>query len=574
MPVRNNDVAGIFNEIADLMEIQGENPFRVRAYRNAARAVGGLSRSIKDMVEDKEDLSRLPGVGKDLAAKIAEIVRSGKLQQLDELRGKIPSELSSLMRVAGLGAKRVKVLYDELGIQSAEDLKSAAESRKIRQLDGFGAKTEQKILESLSRHAGQAQRFGLAFAEQVVTDLLSFLEDTAGVKQVTAAGSYRRRKETVGDIDILVTCSKGSAVMDRFVGHEDVTEVISHGTTRSSVRLRSGIQVDVRVIPQKSYGAALHYFTGSQAHNIAVRTLGVKNNLKINEYGIFKGEKRIAGAQETDVFESIGLPYIEPELREDGGEIQAAQKNELPRLITIEDMCGDLHTHSKHTDGHFTIKEMAEAAREMGYAYIAVTDHSKHVTVTGGLDEKRLMEQIEEIDSIGARLKGITVLKGIEVDILADGSLDLSDDVLKELDLVIGSVHSSFSLSAEKQTGRILRAMDNPYFTILGHPSGRLINERDPYSADMEQIIRAAADRGCYLELNAHPERLDLTDTYCKAAKEAGVKVAISTDAHSLTDLELMRFGIGQARRGWLEAADVINTRSLKELRKLLRSRR
>jgi DNA polymerase (family 10) len=340
------------------------------------------------------------------------------------------------------------------------------------------------------------------------------------------------------------------------------------------VRLRSGIQVDVRVIPQKSYGAALHYFTGSQAHNIAVRTLGVKNNLKINEYGIFKGEKRIAGAQETDVFESIGLPYIEPELREDGGEIQAAQKNELPRLITIEDMCGDLHTHSKHTDGHFTIKEMAEAAREMGYAYIAVTDHSKHVTVTGGLDEKRLMEQIEEIDSIGARLKGITVLKGIEVDILADGSLDLSDDVLKELDLVIGSVHSSFSLSAEKQTGRILRAMDNPYFTILGHPSGRLINEREPYSADMEQIIRAAADRGCYLELNAHPERLDLTDTYCKAAKEAGVKVAISTDAHSLTDLELMRFGIGQARRGWLEAADVINTRSLKELRKLLRSRR
>jgi DNA polymerase (family 10) len=385
------------------------------------------------------------------------------------------------------------------------------------------------------------------------------------------AGSYRRRKETVGDLDILATCKKGSKVMDSFVEYEDVEKVLSKGKTRSSVVLRSGIQVDLRVVPQVSYGAALHYFTGSKEHNIAVRKMGVKKNLKINEYGVFRGEKRIAGKTEKEVYKQVALAYIEPELRENRGEIEAAKKGQLPPLIKLKDIRGDLHTHTKSTDGRYKLEDMAKAAEKRGYEYFAVTDHSKHVTVAKGLNAERLARQIEEIDRLNQKMKGIRILKSIEVDILEDGSLDLPDSVLKELDLVTASVHYKFNLSQEKQTERIIKAMDNPLVNIFCHPTGRLINERRPYEVNIERLLEAAQERGCFLELNAHPDRLDLNDAHCKLAKDMGVKVAISTDAHSIDDLDLMRFGISQARRGWLEAEDVLNTRRWEELKKLLK---
>ena len=391
------------------------------------------------------------------------------------------------------------------------------------------------------------------------------------MKKVVAAGSYRRRRETVGDLDILVTCKKDSPVMDRFVDYSEIDEVVSKGDTRSTVYLRSGVQVDLRVVQEVSYGAALHYFTGSKAHNIAVRKLGQKKSLKINEYGVFKDDDRIAGKTEEEVYEQVDLPYIEPELREDRGEIEAAQKDRLPRLITLDDIRGDLHMHTEATDGRCPLEEMVDKAKDLGYAYIAVTDHSQRVTMAKGLDARRLREQLEAIDELNEKLSGITVLKGIEVDILEDGSLDLPDEVLKELDLTVCSVHYNRNLSRKKQTERIIRAMDNPCFSILGHPTGRLINERQAYEVDIERIIEAAGERGCFLELDAQPSRLDLADTHCRLAKDRGVKIAISTDAHHLAGLDYMRLGISQARRGWLEPDDVINTRSLKELKKLLK---
>jgi DNA polymerase (family X) len=408
-------------------------------------------------------------------------------------------------------------------------------------------------------------------AEQRAQPLVEYLKEGKGIKKVTVAGSYRRRKETVGDLDILVTCRKGSKVMDRFVDYEDVQKVVSKGTTRATIVLRSGLHVDLRVVPQVSYGAALHYFTWSKAHNIAVRKLGVKKNLKINEYGVFKGDERIAGKTEKEVYDQVDLPYIEPELRENRGELEAAGKGRLPRLIGLDDLRGDLHAHTTETDGHATLEEMANAAKEYGHDYLAITNHSKKVTMAHGLDAGRLAEEIEEIDQLNGKLSDIVLLKGIEVDILEDGSLDLPDDILKELDIVVCSVHYQRRLSREKMTERVLRAMDNPYINIFAHPTGRLINARDPYDIDLERIIRGARERGCFLEINAHPDRLDLSDVHCKMAKDMGLKLAISTDAHSIADLNLMRYGIDQARRGWLEPDDVINTRDLKQLRKLLK---
>jgi DNA polymerase (family 10) len=385
------------------------------------------------------------------------------------------------------------------------------------------------------------------------------------------AGSYRRRCETVGDLDILATCKKGTKIMNRFVGYEDVREVVAKGGTRSTVLLRSNVQVDLRVVPEASYGAALMYFTGSKDHNIAIRTIGLRKKLKINEYGAFRGEKRVAGRTEQEVYTKIGLPFIEPELRENRGEIEAAQKGELPRLLGLRDIRGDLHVHTTRTDGHDTIERLVEAAKKRGYDYIAITDHSKHVTIAHGLKPDQVREQVKEIDRINRRLKGFTVLKATELDILDNGALDLPDDVLQELDLTVCSVHYKFNLSREQQTQRILRAMENPYFHILAHPTGRLIGEREPYQVDMEKIVKGARDNGCFLEVNGHPDRLDLNDIHCKMAKDLGVKVALSTDAHRIDDLDYMRFGVGQARRGWLEAGDVINTRTLSELKKLLK---
>jgi DNA polymerase (family 10) len=569
VPIHNSDVADIFTQIADLLEIQGSNVFRVRAYRNAARTVGGLSQSVEDLVARDENLTRLPGIGKDLAEKIGEIVRTGRLSLLEKLQGELPPGLSDLMKIGGLGPKRVRILHDKLGITDLTSLKKAAAAKKIRKLPGFGEKTEKTIIEELDRVTGEQKRMRISVAEEIADSLVEYLKKSKGLREIAVAGSYRRRKETVGDLDVLATSVKGSDIMDRFIAYGDVGKVLSKGETRSSVLLRTGVQVDLRVVPAVSYGAAMHYFTGSKAHNIAIRTLGVKKGLKINEYGVFRGSRRIAGRTEEEVFGSVGLPFIPPEMREDRGEIEAAMRGQLPRLLTIKEIRGDLHVHTNVTDGRNTLEEMAAAAKKRGYRYMAITEHSRHVTVARGLKPDGLARRIKEIDRFNAK-SDILILRGIEVDILEDGTLDLPDDILKELDLTVCAVHYKFNLSREKQTERIIRAMDNPYFTILAHPTGRLINERKPYEVDMERLILAAKERGCFMELNAHPLRLDLRDSDCRMAKEIGVKVAISTDAHSTGDLDLMRFGIGQARRGWLEAGDVLNTRNWEEMKKFL----
>jgi len=572
MPIHNSDIAAMLNQTADLLEIQEENPFRVRAYRNAARTVLSLPKSAVELIGEGSDLSKHPGIGKDLAGKIRDIVRTGSFSVLSELKEKLPGELDQLMRIGGLGPKRVSKLYKERGISTLEELKHAIESGRLTGLAGFGRKTEDNMRDEIARlEQERGKRFKLAEAEQITAPLLKYLKQGRGVKKVAVAGSFRRRKDTVGDLDILVTCTRGSDIMDHFVHYEDVQKVVSKGKTRSSVLLRSNFQVDVRVVPEAGYGAALMYFTGSKEHNIAVRTIGVKKKLKLNEYGLFRGEKRVAGRTEAEVYNAVGLPYIEPELRENRGELEAAMEGHLPRLITLDDIRGDLHVHSNYTDGRNTIREMAEGARERGYSYVAITDHTQHLTIVGGLKPKAVLRQIEEIDAVNESLKGITILKGAEVDILEDGTLDLPDEILVRLDVRVCSVHYKFNLSKDEQTSRVLKAMDNPFFNILGHPTGRLIGERRAYDLDIERIMKAAAENGCMLEVNSHVDRLDLDDVHCKMAAELGVMIVISTDSHRVGHLANMRYGLGQARRGWLEARNVANTRSVRDLRKLLK---
>ncbi len=571
MPVYNKDISDIFNRLADLLEISDENPFRIRAYRNASRTVGGLAESVADKIAAGDDLSKLPEIGADLAGKIRQIVETGSLDQLEELEKKMPPSLSAILRVGGLGPKRVKTLYSELGIKELSDLKEAAQQHRIRGLEGFGAKTEEKILDELGHLQQRRSRFRLADVEEIARDLLEYVRSLDGVKNAEAAGSFRRRRETVGDLDILVACKKGTDVTGHFTAYEDVAQVVSRGTTRSTIILRNDLQVDLRVIARVSFGSALHYFTGSKEHNIAVRRRAGGKNLKINEYGVFRGEKRIAGKSEKEVYKAVDLPYIEPELRENRGEIEAAEEGRLPHLVSAEHIRGDLHAHTTETDGHNSLREMADAARKKGYAYLAITEHSRSLTVAKGLDAARLRRQIEQIDRLNESFDGFRLLKGIEVDIREDGTLDLPDDVLDKLDLTVCSVHSKFNLGRKEQTRRIIRAMDNPRFSVLGHPTGRLIGEREPYDVDMEAVIAAAAERGCFLEVNCHPERLDLNEYHCKAAREAGVLLAVSTDAHSTADLDNMRRGLDQSRRGWLEAGDILNTRALKELLPLLK---
>jgi DNA polymerase (family 10) len=523
------------------------------------------------MVAEGEDLSKLSGIGKDLARKIAEIVETGSLSLLEEMGHETPPGLAALLHVPGLGAKRARALHEGLGIETLEDLARAAQEGRVRRLPGFGKKTEQAILSALARDGKKSHRTLWLEAEAVAQDLVAYLERQKGVKRVTAAGSFRRRRETVGDLDILVTCERGAKVSDRFVAYEDVDAVVAHGTTRSTVVLRSGLQVDLRVVPEVSYGAALLYFTGSKAHNIAVRKLGLRRKLKINEYGVFRGEQRQAGGSEAEVYRKVGLPYIEPELREDRGELEAARRKRLPDLIQLEDIRGDLHAHTTASDGHASIEKMAAAARKLGYAYLAISDHTQAARVARGLTAQAMRRHLTRVEKANGRLRGIRLLKSAEVDILEDGSLDLPAEILRELDLVVCAVHSAFGLSRKKQTERILRAMDDPHFHVLAHPTGRLLGRREPYEVDLERLIEAAAERGCFLELNAQPERMDLPDVWCKAAREAGVKLAISTDAHSTDQLDTMRLGVGYARRGWLEPDDVLNTRSWPELEKLLR---
>ncbi len=571
MPIHNADIQRLFQELADLLEIEGANPFRARAYRNAARTVTGLSESIADKVKKQEDLTGLQGIGKDLAEKMKEIVQTGSLQDLEEARKRVSPELASLLKISGLGPKKVKALHEQLGITSIQDLQQAAQSGKISDLSGFGSKTESSILEELERFSSREERFTLDAVEAVVQSLESFLESLSSVNQVTTAGSYRRRKETVGDIDILVTADEPDTVMNAFVQHEEVAEVLVQGSTKTSIKHRMGIQVDLRVVPEASYGAALHYFTGSKAHNIAVRKLALERQYKINEYGVFQGDKPLAGRTEEAVYAQLDLPWIPPELREDRGEIQAAQHGTLPALITERDLRGDLHCHTNWSDGRQSLEEMARAAQDMGYEYLAVTDHTHNLKVVNGLGPERLAQQIEAIEAINKRMKGFTLLKGAEVDILEDGRLDLPDTILQRLDLCVCSVHTRFKLSRQQQTERILKAMDNPYCTVLGHPSGRLLGSREPYDLDMDQILNKAEATGCCLEINSQPDRLDLADTHCKAAKDMGITLVISSDAHRPSGLQAVRYGIGQARRGWLEPRDVLNTRPLQDLWKRLK---
>ncbi len=571
MTIHNPEIADLFNAYALLLEIKGANPFRIRAYRNAARTVENLPRDLADLVREGRDLTELPGIGTDLAQKLAGIVTAEKFPELDALKRQLPAALADLTEVPGLGPRRIKTLFTSLKIKSLEDLFSAAREGHLRELPGFGPKLEATILRGAEKHAAAPKRFRLVDAERVAEPLVEYLKGVPGVKQVVVAGSFRRRKETVGDLDILVTASPGADAIAVFTSYDEVAEVLSKGRTRASVKLKSSIQVDLRVVPARSYGAALLYFTGSKAHNIALRGMGLKKGLKLNEYGLFRKAVRIAGTSEDKVYDALGLPLIAPELRENEGEIEAALAGTLPRLVTAGDIKGDLHVHTRASDGDATIEAMVAAAKALGYEYVAITDHSKHMGITHGLDARRLRAQLREIARLNGRHRGIAILAGVEVDILPDGRLALLDDVLSELDVVVAAVHTKLDLPADAQTERVIRAMDNPHVHIIAHPFGRLIGERDPCALDFRKVLEAARERGCHLEVNAQPSRLDLSDAHCRLAKEVGVKLAISTDAHSPATLGYMRYGIDQARRGWVERGDVINTRSLEGLKAILK---
>lgn len=572
MSIHNTDIAKIFDEIADILQIEHANPFRIRAYKNAARTLRGMTNEIKTLVDLNDDLSRIPTIGKDLAAKIEEIVSTGQCQMLQKLRENYTEDLTSLLHIPGIGPQKLHVLYHELDIHTPEQLLRAAKDGRLETLHGFGEKTIQNLIKNIERHIQKKRRTKLAIAGKYADTLCTYLKEHNYVEEIVVAGSYRRGKETVGDLDILVCTHNSKTVIDRFTQYNEVTKILNKGTKRSSVILKNGIQVDLRVVTKESMGAALLYFTGSKSHNIELRRRAKQRNLKINEYGVFKGENKIAGSSEESVYKAVGLPLIPPELRENMGEIQAAENNQLPQLIELKDLQGDLHSHTKATDGYHSLKEMAEAARRYGLSYLAITEHSKHLTIAHGLTTERLLKQIDEIDKLNEILDGIFLLKGIEVDILEDGKLDLPDNILVKLDLVIGAVHSKFHLSREQQTKRILKAMQHPCFSILAHPTGRLLEQRDAYDIDMNKIIREAKQRGCYLELNAQPDRLDLHDVYCQMAKNEGVMISINSDSHSIDGFENLKYGIMQARRGWLEKSDVLNTRSATQIRKLMRN--
>ena len=566
MPVQNAEVAAMFDQAAELLEIEGENQFRVRAYRRAARVIEGLPQSVKSLLAAGRDLSELPGIGKDLAGKIADIVATGHFKLLEQLKKKLPGELGEIAALPGLGPKRVKLLHDKLKVNTFDDLRRVVKTGRLHGIRGFGPIIERKLIAALEKPTVE-KRFKLSVAEAEAEALVAFLR---GSGRVMVAGSYRRRRETVGDLDLVVTTAHAGAVGDKLVAYENVAEVRAHGGTRTTVVLRSGLQVDVRAVPEESYGAALLYFTGSKAHNIALRAIAVHRGWKLNEYGLFSGKRHIAGSTEDEIYKKLGLAYIPPEMREDRGEVALAKSNELPRLVTRADIRGDLHVHSDWTDGTASIAAMAQAAQAQGYEYIALTDHSHRVAMAHGLDPARLTRQSHEIDRVNARLRDLTILKGIEVDILKNGTLDLPDASLAKLDIVIAAVHSYFDLSREAQTERVIKAMNNPYVSIIAHPTGRLIGQRDPFEIDMDRVISAAHRTGCYLEINAQPDRLDLNDLHVHAARQAGVKLAISTDAHSTDSFQYIRFGIDQARRGWLTANDVINTKPLTILRRAL----
>ena len=569
MPAHNADIAAIFDEIADLLELQQQNPFRIRAYRRAAQVARSQGRELADQLATGRDLTALPGIGDDLAAKIAEIAATGRCRTLDALRKQVPPGLEELLHLPGLGPARVRQLRRELRITGPAQLKAAIESGRLRELRGFGPKLEARLGEALANPV-TGHRMLRATAAEYARSLVAHLERVPGVKRVEVAGSFRRGRDTVGDLDLLVESDSGGEVVAAFTSYENIREVLAAGETRASIRLASGLQVDLRVVGKASFGAALHYFTGSKAHSVRLRRLAQRRGLKVNEYGVFRGARRIAGKTEESVYASLGLPWIAPELREDSGEFEAARRGALPRLVTREDLRGDLHAHTAATDGSASIEDMARAARRAGLEYLAIADHSRYLGAHRGLDADRLARQVEDIEALAGRIPGLTLLKAIEVDILEDGSLALPDDVLRQLDLVVGAVHSHFELSERKQTARLLRALERPHFSVLAHPTARLIGERPPLNLDLERVIRGCAERGCFIELNSQPQRLDLDEAGCRLAAQHGVLVSIASDAHGCEDFALLDGGVTQARRGWLEAGAVLNARPLKELRLLL----
>jgi DNA polymerase (family X) len=565
MPSSNVDIAKVFDEIADLLEIQDGNPFRVRAYRNAARTVEGLGDSIGEMIAKGENVTELPGIGKELAAKIREILDTGTCAALEELRQQLPPTITTLLRIPGLGPKRVQALYRNLDISTPEQLYAAVLEGKVRALAGFGEKTESTIRQALSKDM-QSERISLARATEDAEPLRAYLAQTPGVTNVVIAGSYRRSRETVADLDIVVTAKKSGAVMDRFCGYEKVSMVKGRGDTRATVVLASGLQVDLRVVPQASFGAALYYFTGSKAHNVAVRRIAQMRGLKINEYGVYRGRRRIAGDTEESVFASIGLPYIAPELRENRGEIEAAQADKLPALIAPEDLQGDLNVSVSPSDTH-NLRAWVGAARERRLHYLALA-----IDASGNHNE--IDAWIETVDRLNDKLGDFVLFKALQTRIRVDGTLEAPRHMLDRFDIVIGGIESDFAFARAKQTERILRAFDEPHFTMLAHPTGRLINRRPSCELDLPRIVRAAHERKILLELDARPNRLDLPDVYCRLAKDEDVPIAIDSNARNPEEFVHLSQGVRYARRGWLEAKNVANAQPLGTLRKLLKSTR
>jgi len=572
--MENVEIAATFEEVADLLEITGANPFRVRAYRNAARTIESYAIPMRTLVAEHADLTELPAIGKDMAKYIGELVVKGRLSVLEELAEEVPRSLVALMRLPGLGPKRARKLWEEIGVETVADLRRAAEAGEVANLSGFGDKTQERILKGIAALEKRQGRLRLADADQIVEPLLAWLRADPAVDRVEVAGSMRRRLETIGDIDLLAIATDADAAMARFTSYGRVRTVEIAGPTRGTVVLDSGLQVDLRILPPDDYGAALQYFTGSKEHNVALRTRAVGMGLKVSEYGVFRDEERVAGATEEDVYAALDLPWMAPELRENRGEIEAAAGNRLPALVALEDMRGDLQMHSTWSDGRQSLREMAEGCRAKGYAYMAITDHSKNLAMTGGLDAKRLKEQWIELEAVRTQVPEITIFRSMEVDILRDGSLDLEDELLAQLDLVLVSVHTLLDLPQAAQTARVLRALRHASVHIFAHPTGRLINQRDPIQVDMDEIFACAAETGIALECNAHPNRLDLKDSQLMAAKARGIPIVISTDAHQVRELDLMRYGVEQARRGWLEPDDVLNTRTREAFTGWLAARR
>ena len=572
--MENKDLARIFSEIADILEIKEDNPFRIRSFRRVAQTLENLSfHAARASQEDVERLRAVSGIGAGTIAKIQEIAQTGQCGEYEDLKARIPPSLLTLLDLPSLGPKKIALFWKSLGITNIEELHAVALKQKLRQLPGVGEKSEQKILQAIADYRRSQGRFRLDDGMEISQALIEYLGSRVTVRRATAAGSLRRRRETIGDVDILLSCESPSKATEAFVRYPGLRQVLARGDTKASVILSRGLQADLRVLDDDCFGAALQYFTGSKTHNVALRERARRMGYKINEYGLFclSGNEKVAGNEETEIYRLLGLPFIPPELREDGGEIEVAAAGSLPDLVDLDQIQGDLHMHTQASDGQDSIEVMATSAAQAGYRYIAITDHSKALAMVDGLDEKKLIEHIEEIDRVMARNPGVEILKGIEVDVLGDGELDLSNEALSQLDVVIAAVHSRFNLTQTEMTRRICRALKNPYVNILAHPTGRILKRREPYPIDIEEVIRTACTERVCLEINAHPARLDLSDTHCRMARDMGALISINSDSHGREMLHYLRYGVFTARRGWLQPEDVINTYPLDRLKKVLK---